>query len=194
VANQQQPGDSAARLAPLSPTGAARRRFARAGATASGVLLTLQSAPAMAQVICTAPSGSLSNGPTSTQPGVGTATCQGVQPSGWASTTKTWPGNFTKNTRFGDMYTCGGTLANTKLIDLLTKVNASPDINEVAKYMIAAKLNVLALKSSFQNVGMLNTIWAEFLKNNSYVPMAGVAAWDAAKLVDYFNRTMPNAT
>src|SRR5689334_17769378 len=78
VANQQQPGDSAARPAPLSPTGAARRRFARAGATASGVLLTLQSAPAMAQVICTAPSGSLSNGPTSTQPGVGTATCQGV--------------------------------------------------------------------------------------------------------------------
>lgn len=177
----------------MSPKGAARRRFARAGATASGVLLTLQSAPAMAQVICASPSGSLSHGPASTQPGAG-STCQGVQPLGWASTTKTWPGGFTKNTKYGDMYTCGGTLSQTKLIDLLTKTNASPDVNEVAKYLIAAKLNVLSLKTSFQTVPMLNTMWGEVRDKNCYEPMAGVTPWDCAKVVDYLKRTMPNAT
>jgi hypothetical protein len=193
VANEQQPGDSAAGLAPLSPQGAARRRFTRAGASASGVLLTLQSAPAMAQVICAAPSGSLSHGPASTQPGAGT-TCQGVQPAGWAATTKTWPGGFTKNTKYGEMYSCGGTLSQTKLIDLLLKTNAVADLNEVAKYLIAAKLNVLALKTSFQNVSMLNTMWSEVRDHNCYVPMAGVKAWDCAKVVDYLKRTMPNPT
>jgi len=192
VANQQQPGDSVAGPAPLSPTGAARRRFARNGATASGILLTLQSAPAMAQVICASPSGSLSHGPASTQPGAG-STCQGVQPSGWASTTKTWPGNFKKNDPYTKMYTCSGSLGSAKIVDVLSKTNDF-DKSELGKYLAAAKLNVLSGKTSFQTIPMLNAMWTECTSSKQcYEPTAGVS-WTVAQVVDYLRRTMPYAS
>ena len=75
MANEQQPGKQ------LSARGAARRRFTRAGAAASGVLLTLHSQPGMAATICAGPSG-FQSGLISARPN-DPGTCAGVSPGAW---------------------------------------------------------------------------------------------------------------
>jgi len=78
VANEQQPGKQ------LSAKGAARRRFTRAGAAASGVLLTLHSQPGMAAVVCAGPSG-FQSGLISARPNDPGA-CAGKSPGAWKNT------------------------------------------------------------------------------------------------------------
>jgi len=78
VAIEQQPGKQ------LSAKGAARRRFTRAGAAASGVLLTLHSQPGMAAVVCAGPSG-FQSGLVSARPNDPGA-CAGQSPGAWKNT------------------------------------------------------------------------------------------------------------
>lgn len=78
MANEQQPGKQ------LSAKGAARRRFTRAGAAASGVLVTLHSQPGMAAVVCAGPSG-FQSGLVSARPNDPGA-CAGKSPGAWKNT------------------------------------------------------------------------------------------------------------
>ncbi|MGW8389856.1 hypothetical protein [Pseudoduganella sp. HUAS MS19] len=78
MANEQQPDQQ------LSAKGAARRRFTRAGAAASGVLLTLHSQPGMAAVVCAGPSG-FQSGLVSARPNDPGA-CAGKSPGAWKNT------------------------------------------------------------------------------------------------------------
>jgi hypothetical protein len=78
VANEQQPEQE------LSAQGASRRRFTRAGAAASGVLLTLHSQPGMAATVCAGPSG-FQSGLISARPNDPGA-CAGRSPGYWKNT------------------------------------------------------------------------------------------------------------
>lgn len=78
MAHEQQPGKQ------LSAHGTARRRFTRAGAAASGVLLTLHSQPGMALDICSTPSG-YQSGLVSARPN-DPGTCAGRSPGYWKNT------------------------------------------------------------------------------------------------------------
>lgn len=78
MAIEQQPGKQ------LSAKGTARRRFTRAGAAASGVLLTLHSQPGMAAVVCAGPSG-FQSGLVSARPNDPGA-CAGRSPGFWKNT------------------------------------------------------------------------------------------------------------
>jgi hypothetical protein len=171
----------------LSAGGATRRRFAKAGFVASGVLMTVASQPGMACDICATPSGSLSGGLQSHR---GKApTCSGRMPSYWKATSS-WPKGCSKTTKFGSIFSCTGSyamFANVTLQNIL--VGQSFDTNGVAMYTAAAYLNVLAGLSSFQTTPMLQNMWKELHAKGYYTPTAG-KKWYNYDVANYLSGTM----
>jgi hypothetical protein len=186
----EQPHDAAAdapRPATLSPEGAARRRFTRAGVAASGVLLTLHSQPGMACEVCTTPSGFLSGGLQSfrgPEP-----VCAGRSPSYWKA--HGWPSGTNKSQLYAKVFPCSG--ANGKTYGTISQgailEPKSWDRYGIGRHLIACYLNVKAGLSTFQTVPMLQRIWSEYQTKGYYTPTAGVR-WDGAKIVEYLQGTM----
>ncbi|WP_431475799.1 hypothetical protein [Massilia eburnea] len=142
MAIEQQPGKQ------LSAKGAARRRFTRAGAAASGVLLTLHSQPGMAAVVCAGPSG-FQSGLVSARPNDPGA-CAGKSPGAWKNTDpapdssstgkggkgggkgggknptpsplpdKVWPAGALPTDKFRSMFTCNLEMNSTYGADICT--------------------------------------------------------------------------
>jgi hypothetical protein len=190
VSNEQQHDDSAA-PATLSPAGASRRRFARAGAAASGVLLTLHSQPGMATAVCTTPSGFLSGALRSAHTN-DQVTCVGVT-SGYWKTHYPWTGSgCTSSTKFSAIFPCTRAMNTTyggiSCMGILTP--QSWDKNGLGRQLMSAYLNVKTGKSSFQTVPMLLAIWNEWVKHGYYTPTSGVK-WDSAAIANYLSLTMP---
>jgi len=187
VANEQQPAEN------LSAKGAARRRFTRAGAAASGVLLTLHSQPGMAATVCASPSGFLSGNLRSQAPSE-PVVCLGRTPGYWKQPHKAWPAGIDQGTLFRDIFpttlaqkkTYGSDSCNLEYI--LTP--RSWDSQGLGRHIVAAYLNVMAGWSSFQNVQMLVKIWNEWVNYGYYTPTAGVK-WYAYDIVKYLKATMP---
>jgi hypothetical protein len=171
----------------LTPAGAARRHFARAGAAASGVLMTLHSQPGMACEICTTPSGSLSGGLQSFRgkPPV----CAGRTPDYWR--THSWPVGTSKATPYTKLFACSGLAALTygKSTQGAILEPKSWDLFGVGRHLVACHLNVKAGLSTFQTVTMLQTIWREYQAKGYYTPTAGVR-WDGPRIVEYLRGTM----
>lgn len=180
------PGDAG-----LSKRGVARRRFARAGAGASGVLLTLVSQPGLACEVCRTPSGYQSvKGVTGAQSKPAQVTCTGRGPTYWKN--NGWPGGCTRTNTFGTYFSCGSygarAFSGIKCIDILSPTTNS-DKAQVAKYLMAAYLNVLSKKSTFITTSALNDIWREYSSKSFYAVTAGVN-WTAYDILDYLRRTM----
>lgn len=181
------PGDSA-----LSKRGVSRRRFARAGAGAGGVLLTLVSQPGLACEVCRTPSGYQSTkGATGAQSKAAQVTCTGKGPNHWK--TNGWPSSCKSNNTFGTYFDCSRSGAKAysaiKCMDILTPANNSGDKGQVAKYLMASYLNVLSGKSTFITTTTLNNIWRDYASNSTYTVMAGVK-WTSYDILDYLRRTM----
>lgn len=88
---------------PLQPVGARRRRFAGLGA--SGVILTLVSQPAMADLVCKSFSGGASKPPGGGSTG---SSCEGRSP-GFYCKPENWGGTYTDpNAKFKDVFTVFG--------------------------------------------------------------------------------------
>ncbi|TWI63002.1 hypothetical protein IP91_03842 [Pseudoduganella lurida] len=173
--------------AALSARGAARRRFARAGAAASGVLLTLHSQPGMACEICTTPSGSLSGGLQSFRgrPPV----CAGRTPDYWR--THSWPTGTSKTALYTKLFACSGAYARTygAVTQSAILEPKAWDTYGLGRHLVACHLNVRAGLSTFQTLAMLQAIWREYQARGYYTPTAGVR-WDGARIVDYLRGTM----
>ncbi len=190
MATEQQhdaPAADAANAADLSPVGAARRRFTRAGVAASGVLLTLHSQPGMAVEVCTTPSGSLSGGLQSFRGPP--PTCAGRSPGYWKN--HSWPRGCNKNEPFTRIFSCNslnaktyGTTSQSAILD-----PKQWDRNGIGRHLMACYLNVQAGLSTFQTTAMLQRIWLEYQAKGYYAPTAGVK-WDGGKIVDYLQGTM----
>lgn len=173
--------------ATLTPRGAARRRFTRAGVAASGVLLTLQSQPGMACEVCTTPSGYLSGGLQSFRGAK--PVCAGRNSRYWAS--HGWPTGCAKEALFTKVFACGASTSKTygSSTQLAIIQGKSWDANGIGRLLMACYLNVRAGISTFQTVPMLQKIWSEYQSKGYYTPTAGVR-WNGAQIANYLQRTM----
>jgi hypothetical protein len=189
VATEQQHDQAAgaAGTPSLTPAGAARRRFTRAGVAASGVLLTLHSQPGMACDVCTTPSGYLSGGLQSFRGAK--PICAGRSPGYW-KTSSSWPSGTAKTQAFARIFACG--LSNSKTYGSVTQQGILEpkqwDKDGIGRHLVACYLNVKAGLSTFQTLPMLQRIWNEYQSRGYYTPTAGVR-WDSAKIVEYLKGT-----
>lgn len=181
--------------AALGARGASRRRFARAGAGATGVLLTLASHPGMACSVYQGPSGWHSANTAKTKGLVLSNTVKahsaGMPPQNW-STSRSWP--CQTSVRFGSVFNCNWsnqTMKNATLMEHCSgKFASSGDKGKIARLLSAAYLNVLSGRSPFLTQQILNNIWTEYQSKQTYTPMAGVTPWNAVTIVTYLTGTM----
>jgi hypothetical protein len=202
VANESHQNDVAPADAPPQPLatldaitlgqrGASRRRFARVGAGATGVLLTLASQPGMACDICMSASGFQSHSKSMTAASHKVAvTCNGRDPSYWRQT-RSWPRGCRTTNTFSQHFSCAGstrtTYGSTSCMKILTP--QSFDSQGVGVYLMAMYLNVLSGKTSFMTVEQVRAIWTEYQATGYYTPTAGVK-WNASQIVFYLSGTM----
>lgn len=175
----------------LGQRGASRRRFARAGAGATGVLLTLASQPGMACDICMSASGYQSYSKTMTAASNRTeVVCSGRGPSHWRNT-ENWPAGCKVSNLFGNHFDCVGftryTYGASTCMKILTPQFFDP--HGVGVYMMAMYLNVLAGYTSFMDVEKVRAMWKEYVETGYYTPTAGVK-WNASQIVFYLSGTM----
>lgn len=202
MANQQLPGK------PLSAKGAARRRFTRAGAAASGVLLTLHSQPGMTAVICAGPSGFQSGLISARNPDPGA--CSGRSPGYWKNVdvsgggngkgpkhglpNKVWPAGATADTLYRTVFTCTSAMSDTYgsdscTLDWIMGSSAGWDKDNLGAHLVAAYLNVLAGYTGYLTVNILKNMWNEWRDTGYFSPTAGVQ-WNSAQIVQYLSGTM----
>jgi hypothetical protein len=181
--------------AALGARGASRRRFARAGAGVTGVLLTLASHPGMACSVNQGPSGWHSAN-TAKSKGMQlshtvTAPSSGLPPSTWC-TRSSWPCNT--SVRFGSVFNCNSSNTAIRNATLMAhcagRAGTSGDKGKIAMLLSAAYLNVLSRRSPFLTQQTLNNIWTEYQSKGTYTPMAGVTPWNAVTIVTYLTGTM----
>lgn len=181
------PGEAA-----LGAHGAARRRFARAGVGASGVILTLASQPGMAaNSVCTTPSGFLSKPMTSHTP---SGNCGGRSPGYWKNHHDEWKSRAsTEGTKpFKTEFPGKAALNSYSLFDIVdpTKVTNGADPDNVAMHIVAALLNARAGWTSLVlNEKKVHEIWAQYAVNSYYTPTPGAQPWYGAKIVQYLTST-----
>jgi hypothetical protein len=179
-----------------APANPGRRRFAGAGAKASGVILTLASAPGMAEVVCRSPSGSLS-GNLKSSTGTQTVVCGGVSPGYWKNWPDQWPPSvypFTVDkhpaTTFASVFPYGSTsLYLTKtMMDVLVNNDPSQDPYNLGFHLVAAYLNVKSNKINYFNVDRLKLMWHDLCAYGYYSPTAG-KKWYAEDIKNYLAST-----
>lgn len=204
MANQDQhalppgPPESAQQIPPgMSPQGAARRRFARAGMGASGVIMTLASAPGMATTVCRPASGFLSGTWASNHPKA--LWCYGAKPVDWCANQDKWItyGRTDPAKKFYNVFTCTANTSALKYYTLFQIVSGNcgtADRNEVAKYIISALLNARAGTTPVLDEARVFQIWNEYNQKLTYTPNAGAKAWGGAEIVNYLKSTMVGYT
>lgn len=177
----------------MSAKGAARRRFARAGAGASaGAILTLASQPAMATLVCTSPSGAISGNLSKHNQAT---SCNGVSPGYWKGHPNAWKGagtnggskfylTFPTTSRCSQLnvYSC------FDIVDS-TKVTNGDDPDNVAMHIMATLLNVRSNRIGFLTENQVRAIWNSYAATGTYQPTAGVT-WNGWQIVNYLKSTM----
>lgn len=202
MATENQDNDKIQTAPSLTQRGAARRRLARIGMGA-GVLATLESKSAMASMVCRSPSGSLSNGLSTSHYGPQAPACSGLSPGYWKQSQHAWPvsRDLTFTSVFyavspgtacpvraasydnGKYYEPGSYFC-AKLEDMLNP--QSFDNNNVGMHLVAAYLNIQAKYVGFLEVTDLQTMWSELQTTGRYSPTAGVY-WDNAQVANYLS-------
>ena len=201
MATENQDNDKMETAPSLTKRGASRRRLAKAGIGA-GINATLESKSAMAaDMVCRAPSGSLSHGLAASHYKNGTApACEGRSPGYWKNTSG-WP--VARDMMFtavfyaakpatacptraavyknGDYYN-PGSYYYARLEDLLNHQDF--DKNNVGMHLVAAYLNFRSGKIGFVDLTDLQTMWSELQSTGRYSPTAGVY-WDNSQVANY---------
>jgi hypothetical protein len=177
----------------MSAKGAARRRFAKAGAGASaGAILTLASQPAMATLVCTSPSGAISGNLSKHNQAVA---CAGLSPGYWKTHHNAWRGAYTNGTSLYkltfpttsrcsqlNVYSC------FDIVDPI-KVTNGHDPDNVAMHIMATLLNVRSKRIGFLTENQVLGIWNAYAATGTYKPTAGVT-WNGYQIVNYLKSTM----
>lgn len=197
---------AAPRTPPLDAKGAARRRFTRMGAGATGVILTLHSQPGMAargmtgnNAPCVAPSGFMSI--TTTASRSPQDSCAYNRSHGyWKNHPEAWKSHagVDYNTKFGKVFPAIGRyagLAEVTLMEVLDPSKAVKEIdhNNVAMQSVTALLNARA--TSYAGVPSIlpeesvMEIWNEFAANGYYTPRSGASIWSGEQTAQYLEST-----
>lgn len=187
---------------PLDPKGVARRRFARAGAGATGVILTLHSQPGMAafsKTQCNSPSGYMSMKPgASAKPQI---SCSYNRSHGyWKNHPNAWKtmAGMDSSAKFGSFFRCTGSYVALANVTMMQVINPSPaikaiDRNNVAMQCVAALLNARAARLAGIRTVLpedeVVEIWNQFVTSGVYVPSKGAAPWSGAVIASYLEST-----
>lgn len=168
----------------MSPRGAARRRLAKAGLGAAGVLWTTRSHAL--DFKCVSASAALTAGLNSNTPDNSVA-CAGKSPGYWKNHGG-WPVPTT--TLFGDVFSCSnrtaGTYGSATLITLLSKCDF--DKSNLGMHLTASYLNVKSGKIGFLSERTLLQMWQELQSSGHYEPARGVF-WDLETTKNYLEST-----
>ena len=183
----------------LDPKGAARRRFTRAGAGATGVILTLQSQPAMATYgKCVSPSGFIS-ATTGTSLNPIRSCMNNEDPQYWENNKTRWSSRAFTNPhdRFEQHFRCANGyrgLARLTLYEVLcrnTYAVKAADPSGISRLCIAAWLNA---RMNQQNAAVLTPqrvveIWKQYAETNVYFPAKTAKPWGRSTIYDYLRTT-----
>jgi hypothetical protein len=177
----------------MSAKGAARRRFAKAGAGASaGAIMTLASQPAMATMVCTSPSGACSGNLSKHNQSVA---CSGVSPGYWKTHHYAWQGAYTNGTSkycltFPTTSRCAQLNPYTcfDIVDPI-KVTNGADPDNVAMHIMATLLNVRSRRIGFLTENQVMAIWNSYAATGTYKPTSTVT-WNGYQIVNYLKSTM----
>ncbi len=189
MVNHDQPDENAANapaapaaIPALTPQGASRRRLAGLGV--SGVLMTVASSNAMADIVCKSPSGALSGDLNSHSP---KQTCAGRSPTWWASNL---PSNITKHTKFEHIFPTHQAVGNMSVQKVL-EMRGQTGYDGVPALMLATWFNVTANPPliSFLTPQAVRDMWANYDVDQIYRPGAGSVGWDSAKFAEYLAST-----
>jgi hypothetical protein len=186
----------------LDAKGIARRRFTRAGAGATGVILTLYSQSGMAGTAaaqCNSPSGftSVTTG-ASAKPQF---SCEANRSHGyWKNHANAWESsaNIKTTALFGSIFTCGGSYANLSTVTLMQVINPNKDVkridrNNVAMQCVTALLN--ARMSQFVgNASVLTErqvidMWNDFVTTGYRPGGSSTPPWTGAQIASYLEST-----
>jgi hypothetical protein len=194
VATDNQENNGNAAPLSLSERGARRRRLAKAGIGAAGVLWSLESRAAMGPMICKSPSGALSGGLSShygPEP-----ICQGRSPGYWKNSTNAWPIPLT--TMFADVFYVAGSKQScteetkdksylcSTMLNLLSP--QSFDQYNLAMHTVATYLNIKSGRINFLSIETLLNMWYEVQTKGFYTPAAGVQ-WTPEQVKNYLEAT-----
>lgn len=179
----------------IGASGLSRRRFAKAGAGAAGVIMTLVSQPGMADTaLCTFASGATSANLSRHTDSL--VACAGLSSGFWKEHPEAWPGaNTDPNGKFLALwsrhpskdsslspYTC------IQIVDPTAVVNGA-DPDSVAMHIMATLLNVRSGRIGFMTEIQVSAIWYSYTQTGTYQPTAGIT-WNGAQIVDYLKKTM----
>jgi hypothetical protein len=194
VATDNQENNGNAAPLSLSERGARRRRLAKAGIGAAGILWTLESRAAMGPMVCKSPSGALSGGLSShygPEP-----VCQGRSPGYWKNHTEAWP--IPIATMFADVFYVAGSKQSctpetkdksylcSTLLNILEP--QSFDQYNLGMHAVATYLNIKSGKINFLSVETLLNMWYEVQTKGFYSPTAGVQ-WNPEQVKNYLEAT-----
>ena len=190
--NQENNGNAAPLS--LSQRGATRRRLAKAGIGAVGVLSTLESRATMSPMMCKSPSGALSGGLSSHY---GPApVCNGLSPGYWKNHSQSWP--ISTTTWFADVFYVSGNRSYCTIKAKNTSLLCSTMMNmlshqtfdkyNLAMHAVATYLNIRSGKINFLSVETLLNMWYEVQTKGYYSPTAGVK-WNAEQVKNYLQAT-----
>lgn len=165
----------------------ARRRFAKSGLAASGVILTLASRPVLggdAPLACKSPSAWISgNGSTHGPEPV----CMGRSPGYWKNHANRWP--ISPDTRFKDIFTdCSPRSVYFKYTMRELCAPHHDDKHNLGMHLVAAYLNALMGWTPFLPIATIRAMFTEWQSTWYFSPTAGVK-WDAAQIVEYLTAT-----
>lgn len=195
----------------LSALGARRRRLARTGLGATGVVLTLSSKGALATV-CASPSGFVSATLNTSKAPQYSCSMNGSH-GYWKNHQEAWSATGVKpSDYFGAHFQTGVRYAHLREIPLIGvldpqgyfrvrggrgksgKVPPDFDPNNVAMQTVAAYLNARLSQSAGDARAVLSPeevkkIWADFVFDGSYLPQPGASRWNGAQIAQYFETT-----
>ena len=164
---------------------AGRRRFARSGVAASGIIATLVSRPVLATV-CKSPSAALSGNLSNHH---APTACEGRSPGYWKN--HSWPIPNCETVLFRSVFTVPyssktPSFYTITMMNLLT--HQSFDRDNFGMHLVAAYLNFMSGKSPFLDVSRLQSMWTEIRSRGYFEPTAGVK-WYRQQCVAYIQKT-----
>ncbi len=165
---------------------AGRRRIARAGIGAAGILLTLESRVAMATgPQCVAPSAAaLSHGDNSNY--VERGRCEAIGPERWVELTDQWP--CSKDVKFGALFKCRGAEAEFADIEVLKILSEVAYVEFIGRALATTYLNILSGKLTVLDDTTLLKMWDDLQTYQAYSPTSNVT-WTAYDVRLYLEST-----
>lgn len=206
MVNQEHPEEGGS--APSTPaavpvfTGAARRRFTKAGAVAVGAILTLKSQPGMASnasaCVFAGPSAAGSFNINHSR-GPKKGYCNAVSPGYWKNHQSDWPQqpwDLSKSMwdcNFQVIFPCGTSseFYNQKLSTVIDWGGGG--IQDVARHLIAAYLNAMkGYTLPYLTTTKVQEIWAGYNSVAGYMPAGKV--WSESDISEYIKGTWGEGT